>query len=176
MTIGYVQHPDFQTGLTSSDTWVNQILNTLGFASFPDQPERVTAQPSPIVAGKPYLIGSGSTYGTPGTIVIFLTTVVGSAMAAIPPDGYVAGKWVKSGSDWVQNVFAPGSTVVYTATATATLPTTFDGTCQMVVDTTAGVTVSGAAGRTNKGLAAVSITTPGIYNVFQSSTSCIISA
>lgn len=175
MTIGNTNHPSFQTGITSNDSWVNQILSFLSFSDYSGTVSRITSQPSPVLPGQVYLIGAGSTYGSPGTLVIFLTASIGSAMVATPPNGTVAGKYTKSGNDWLQTVFSPSSLVLYTNTVpvTSTLPTDFDGCCQLVIDTTAGVTVNGASGRVNKGLAGT-VLTAGIYNVYQSATSCII--
>lgn len=106
MALGLINHPSYQTGLTSSDTWVNQIFNFLSYFAIPTaDPLIITSAPTTVIQGKPYLIGSGSTYGTPGDIVIFLSTALSSSINATPPVGFNYKNFTKTASSW--NYVAP---------------------------------------------------------------------
>lgn len=170
--IGNINLPDFTNGISNPDTWINQILNTLGFCDFTRQPIPITGIPSTIFPGVPYLILAGSTYSLPGNVVIFLSSLPSSAVSILTPVNTVIGAYTNSASNWVQSIWVHGAVVRVTSTGALTIPSTFDGVLTLVVPVS-GVTLV-APGKTLIGAAGLPISI-GVHQVYQNSTTVLIS-
>jgi hypothetical protein len=168
--IGNTTHPSYVSGVTNSDSWINQILDFQSYLST-GVPLLITTLPGSIIAGQVYLIGTGSTYGTPGDVVVFLTNLSTSAIAITPPIGFKVANFVKITGGWLDTTFVFPATSV----TTFTIPTTLSGFADIVILGTAGVTISSTGGRTDGGLMGTSITTVGVYRVYQDATNTVLS-
>lgn len=167
-SVGNTSIPSFISGISSPQSWINSILDLLSFSTVHLPVEYVTATPVTIVPGKLYLVGAGSSFATPGTIAVYLTTLSTSIVGIIPDVGTVVDGWVKTSADWVKTKYVNGAQVVLTPTiaTTITLPTTFEGLCMVINNGVNTIQINPASGRTAKGL----IGTPlpdGVYQVYQ---------
>jgi hypothetical protein len=173
MPLGRTNNPELINGLTDPISWINNILSLLADSVLNTQAEIIFTQPSPPTPGKIYLISSpltGTIPGTPGDLIIYTTSNPLSGQVITVSDGTVVGGFTKTTANWTRDVFSSGSTVVLTANQTA--PTTFNGICTIVCKT-AGLVVTGAAGRTVLGLAGTALPI-GVYTCYQDSTNILI--
>lgn len=174
MTLGRTNIPEFINGLSNPAAWINGVLSLLSNSVLATTAEVIFTRPTSPIPGKVYLISSpqtGTSPGTSGDIVIYTTSNPLSGNTLSMPDGTTIGCFTKDGTSWGRNTFAPMSTVV--VSSSQTVPSTFDGTCVLIVKST-GFTVTGAAGRANLGLAATALPI-GVYFCYQDTTDCVIS-
>jgi hypothetical protein len=168
--------PVFTNGLTSASDWINQYISLFSYLTAYPQVELIFTTPATIVPGKIYLIGTpqtGTSPGTSGDVVVYLTT---SPLSAVPliglANGTVIGSYTKLGTNWVRSTIADGGLLVATAAGTITLPATFDGVCT-IVTTVPGVIIAPGTGRTGVGLINTSLAV-GVYQVFQNLSVAVI--
>jgi hypothetical protein len=172
MSVGYTSLPSFISGISSPQSWINEILDLLSYSSTPSQIEYITATPGTIIPGKLYLVGTGSSFATPGTIAVYLTPFPGSIHGIIPPIGTVIQGWTKIAGDWVRNEFYNGAHVILTPGVATTyiLPTDFDGVCTVINNSATTVQIQEASGRTPFGTLINTPLPAGVYQVFQNAT------
>ncbi len=177
MAIGNTSHPSFVLNQANPDGWLNMILDLLSYSDFYNDPIYITATPGTIVPGQIYLVGAGSSFATPGTIAIYLTTLSTSIMGIIPNVGVVVGGWTKISGDWVKTQFANGAQNIVTPAVptTVTLPTTFEGVCFLLNAGTSTIQVNPAAGRTAYGTIIGTAQPAGLYTVMQTPTQASMS-
>jgi hypothetical protein len=168
MSVGNTSLPSFFSGITSPQSWINTILDLLSFSIIHLPADYVTAVPDIIIPGKLYLVGTGSTFATPGTIAVYLTTLSTSIVGIIPDVGTVVDGWVKTNTDWVKTQFVQGAQVVLSpaVASTVTLPITFSGVCTVINNGSGTVQIDQASGRTAKGLIGTPLPS-GVYTVYQ---------
>jgi hypothetical protein len=171
MPIGNSTIPDYVSGMSTPSSYINIALSLLEFMASSNIGIRIVAQPATIIPGVRYLIGAGSTYGTPGTVTIFLNTTAASAQVFNPPDGTVINGWVKYLGNWVNTEFKDGSLVFFTTSTSQsiTLPNDFHGVCTLQLETTGAGNITaiiGASGVTANGTNPTGLTT-GMYIIAQ---------
>ena len=174
MPLGRTNIPEFINGLSNPAAWINGVLSLLSNSVLATNGEVIFTRPSSPLPGKVYLISSpqtGTSPGTSGDVVIYTTSNPLSGNTLSMPDGTTIGCYTKNGASWGRNTFAPMSTVL--VSSNLTVPTAFDGVCILIVKST-GFTVTGAAGRTNLGLAGTALSI-GVHFCYQDSTECVIS-
>lgn len=104
--------------------YVNLFNDTLATACFPINAVYYTGDVTSIVPtkGAVYILGTGATNGTPGTLITYTDTTPSSIQVWDCPIGTVVAGYVKTTNDWVLNQFKDGSIVRMTGAATLTVP------------------------------------------------------
>jgi hypothetical protein len=156
MPISHLQLPEFQSGISNPDTWINAVLSTIVSVQFDAVPEIITNHPTTVVPNKIYLVDAGSTFASPGSIAIYKDVSTTSLFGFVPPIGTVIGGWTKYLGGWTRdsNTMVTGITkavvngsLVIDSTGSLLVPADFNGYA-VVSSTDVNFTIFAAPGIT----------------------------
>jgi hypothetical protein len=164
--IGYTGFGNFVSGVTSSQTWLNILAEIALYGGGMNTPPiYLTTAPLTVVPGQIYLIGSGvGTPFSPGTAVIYLTSLLTSGVTFDPPVGSTVGAFIKVAGDWSQEEIKDGG-FIYTSITGLVVPDDFRGSFHF--RSSSAATITPAAGKTPTGQTGLLLPFGAVYHVFQ---------